>query len=64
MLELHCHTTYSDGTLTPAELVGLAAKTGVQALAITDHDTLGGWDEAFTAATVHDLEIAIALSTS
>ena len=50
MLELHCHTTYSDGTLTPKELVQAAAKAGVQALAITDHDTIGGWDEAIAAA--------------
>jgi 3',5'-nucleoside bisphosphate phosphatase len=50
MLELHCHTTYSDGTLTPGELVEAAIATGVKALAITDHDTLSGWDEAFAAA--------------
>ncbi|MEM9908174.1 MAG: PHP domain-containing protein, partial [Cyanobacteria bacterium P01_D01_bin.44] len=43
MLELHCHTTYSDGTLTPAQLVQLAVQRGVKALAITDHDTVGGW---------------------
>ncbi|NJL35979.1 MAG: PHP domain-containing protein [Leptolyngbyaceae cyanobacterium RM2_2_4] len=50
MLELHCHTTYSDGTLTPGELVEAAIATGVKALAITDHDTLSGWNEAFAAA--------------
>ena len=64
MLELHCHTTYSDGTLTPTELVELAARTGVQALAITDHDTLGGWDEALAAASIHDLEIVPGLELS
>lgn len=56
MLELHCHTTYSDGTLTPAELVQAAAAAGVKALAITDHDTLAGWDEAIAAARQHSLE--------
>ncbi|PSB18507.1 phosphatase [filamentous cyanobacterium CCP1] len=50
MLELHCHTTHSDGTLTPAQLVEAALAAGVKVLAITDHDTLSGWDEAFTAA--------------
>ena len=51
MLELHCHTTYSDGTLSPTQLVKTAAKAGVQALAITDHDTIAGWDEAIATAS-------------
>lgn len=65
MIELHCHTTYSDGSLTPAELVAAAVGAGVRALAITDHDTLAGWDEAFTAAKPYQLEIVpgIELST-
>lgn len=50
MLELHCHTTCSDGTLTPEELVAAAIAAGVKALAITDHDTLAGWERAITAA--------------
>ena len=50
MLELHCHTTYSDGTLSPQDLVLAAANAGVQALAITDHDTIAGWDEAIATA--------------
>jgi predicted metal-dependent phosphoesterase TrpH len=50
MVELHCHTTFSDGTLTPAELVAAAIAAGVQALAITDHDTCAGWDAAIAAA--------------
>ena len=50
MLDLHSHTTFSDGTLTPAELVTAAIAAGVKALAITDHDTLAGWDEAINAA--------------
>ena len=53
MLELHCHTTYSDGTLSPHDLVLAAANAGVQALAITDHDTIAGWPEAI--ATAHSL---------
>ncbi len=65
MLELHCHTTYSDGTLTPAELVEAAVRAQVRALAITDHDTLSGWPEAFDAALAYNLEIipGVELST-
>lgn len=64
MLELHCHTTHSDGTLTPTELVTAAIVTGVKVLAITDHDTLSGWDEAITAAAPYDLEIVPGLELS
>ncbi|MBD2742032.1 PHP domain-containing protein [Coleofasciculus sp. FACHB-1120] len=64
MLELHCHTTYSDGTLTPSELVNAAMSAGVRALAITDHDTMNGWDEAFAAAEQHNLEIVPGLELS
>ena len=65
MLELHCHTTFSDGTLTPTQLVHAAVVAGVQALAITDHDTLAGWDEALTAGATCGLEIVpgVELST-
>jgi 3',5'-nucleoside bisphosphate phosphatase len=65
MIELHTHTTYSDGILTPQQLVARAAKNGVKALAITDHDTLHGWDEAIAAAKSYDLEIVpgVELST-
>ncbi|MEM9538716.1 MAG: PHP domain-containing protein [Cyanobacteria bacterium P01_E01_bin.42] len=65
MLELHAHTTYSDGTLAPAALVKAAFQAGVRALAITDHDTLGGWEEAFEAASHFDVEIVpgVELST-
>ena len=65
VLELHCHTTYSDGRLTPTELVTEAERAGVKALAITDHDTLGGWLEAEEAALTHDIEIVpgVELST-
>lgn len=57
MLELHCHTTYSDGTLTPAALVERAVAAGVRALAITDHDTMAGWQDAQAAAQEKDLAI-------
>src|SRR5207253_2554956 len=49
-VDLHSHTTASDGTLTPRELVALAAKHGVRVLAITDHDSTEGIAEARLAA--------------
>jgi predicted metal-dependent phosphoesterase TrpH len=56
MLELHCHTTCSDGTLTPKQLVHAAVRAGVFALAITDHDTLSGWSEAIGEAQNFELK--------
>ncbi|MEV8507435.1 PHP domain-containing protein [Actinoplanes sp. NPDC051475] len=48
-IDLHCHSTASDGTLTPAELVRAGAEAGLDVMAITDHDTTGGWAEAAAA---------------
>lgn len=48
--DLHSHSTASDGTLAPADLVALAAAKGVDVLALTDHDTLEGLAAARTAA--------------
>ena len=48
--DLHCHSTASDGTLGPAEVVRRAAARGVTTLALTDHDELAGLDEAREAA--------------
>ncbi len=41
-VDLHMHTTFSDGTYTPAEVVDLAKRSGLSAIAVTDHDTLAG----------------------
>lgn len=49
--DLHSHSTVSDGTLSPAELVKLAADSGVDVLALTDHDNVSGITEAQEAAT-------------
>lgn len=46
MIDLHTHTCISDGTDTPGELINKAIATGLTVLAITDHDTIAGWDEA------------------
>lgn len=45
--DLHTHTTFSDGSLTPEELVGLAAQAGLNGLCITDHDTVDAYPNAF-----------------
>lgn len=46
MIDLHAHTTASDGELTPSELIDLAIKTDITTLAITDHDNINGLEEA------------------
>lgn len=50
MIDLHSHSTASDGSLPPAALVALARKRGLSALALTDHDTVAGLPEAEAAA--------------
>jgi predicted metal-dependent phosphoesterase TrpH len=49
-IDLHTHSTVSDGTCTPAEVIGAAADAGLDIIALTDHDGLGGWAEAAEAA--------------
>ncbi|WP_372964549.1 PHP domain-containing protein [Marinobacter sp.] len=49
-IDLHCHSTASDGALAPAELIARAAEKGVSHLALTDHDTIAGLPEAREAA--------------
>ena len=48
--DLHLHTTESDGRLTPAELVRMAKSKGLKVIAVTDHDSIGGIDEAIKEA--------------
>ena len=48
--DLHCHTVFSDGTVTPRGMIEQAQQLGLEGLAITDHDTNAGWDEARQAA--------------
>ena len=50
-VELHCHSTASDGTLAPTQVVELAKRVGLTALALTDHDTVAGVGEAASAAS-------------
>ncbi len=56
-IDLHTHTTASDGTMSPTELVKLAADIGLEAIAITDHDTFQGVPEALEAGRKYGVEV-------
>jgi 3',5'-nucleoside bisphosphate phosphatase len=54
-IDLHCHSTVSDGIFSPQDLVAHAAKSGVKVLALTDHDDVSGLSAAREAALLHDI---------
>lgn len=56
-IDLHTHSNFSDGTLTPTELVALARDRKLSALALTDHDTMAGLDEALLAGDSMGVEV-------
>ncbi|HEU4685293.1 MAG TPA: PHP domain-containing protein [Nitrospira sp.] len=56
-IDLHLHTTHSDGSLRPSEVVSLAQAAGVTALAITDHDITAGIPEAMAAGDAAGIEV-------
>jgi 3',5'-nucleoside bisphosphate phosphatase len=56
-IDLHSHTTESDGSYTPQQLVELAVQTGLNALAITDHDTFSGYEMALPFARKAGLDL-------
>jgi 3',5'-nucleoside bisphosphate phosphatase len=56
-IDLHIHSTASDGVLSPTEVVRLAKERGLTTIALTDHDTTTGWDEALAAG--HELGIEV-----
>ena len=62
--DLQSHSTYSDGTLEPAEVVASAAAAGVELLALTDHDTVDGVGEALAAARVKNIALVPAAELS
>lgn len=57
LVDLHTHTTASDGTDSPALLMAKAAEAGLEVVAVTDHDTLSGLDEAADAGRKHGVEL-------
>jgi len=63
-IDLHIHSTYSDGTLSPAAIVDLAKKTGLQAIALTDHDTMAGVAEALARGRQVDVEVIAGIEIS
>ena len=62
--DLQSHSLYSDGALPPAEVVANAAAAGVELLALTDHDTVDGVDEALAAGARHGVAIVPATEIS
>lgn len=64
MIDLHTHTTASDGSVSPPDLVRQAVQCGLEALAITDHDTLEGCDESAPGAADLGLELIVGIELS
>ncbi|WP_456824873.1 PHP domain-containing protein [Cellulomonas sp. P5_E12] len=56
-IDLHTHSTASDGTEAPAQVVAAAAAAGLDVVALTDHDTTAGWADAAAAATQHGIAL-------
>lgn len=64
LIDLHIHSTASDGSLTPTEVVNRANDLGLTAMALTDHDTVAGIDEALEAAKDLDMEVIPGIEVS
>jgi predicted metal-dependent phosphoesterase TrpH len=62
--DLQSHSLYSDGALAPREVVLIAAEAGVELLALTDHDTVDGVDEAVQAGSDHGIHVVPAVEIS
>ena len=54
LIDLHTHSNASDGTDSPSELIDKAISKGLDVIALTDHDTVGGWNEATAALKNHE----------
>ena len=63
-IDLHTHSTCSDGLLTPAALLALAARRGLAAIALTDHDTVAGLDEALAHGPAIGVEVLTGIEIS
>ncbi|HEY7223515.1 MAG TPA: PHP domain-containing protein [Micromonosporaceae bacterium] len=55
-IDLHTHSTVSDGTLSPSGVIAAAASAGLDVVALTDHDNVAGWPEAAAAAESHGIQ--------
>jgi 3',5'-nucleoside bisphosphate phosphatase len=63
-LDLHIHSTASDGTSRPRDIVGAAVEARLDVIALTDHDTVSGIPEAIEAAKAHPIEVIAGLEVS
>lgn len=63
-IDLHTHSTSSDGTMSPGELVQYAAKKGLSAIGITDHDTISGIEEALQTGETLGIEVVPGIELS
>ncbi|KAJ1684385.1 hypothetical protein LUZ63_020140 [Rhynchospora breviuscula] len=63
-IDLHTHSTRSDGTVPVADLVAQAAAAGLDVVGLTDHDTASGWDEALEAASRHGVGLVRGMEVS
>ncbi len=63
-VDLHTHSSVSDGTESPARLVASAVRAGLGTVAITDHDSTAGWSEAFAAASGTGLTVVPGMELS
>ena len=64
VIDLHTHSSVSDGTETPTQLVRAAVAAGLTTVALTDHDSTAGWHEAFAAASGTGLQVVPGMELS
>jgi predicted metal-dependent phosphoesterase TrpH len=64
LIDLHTHSSASDGTEPPGEVVGSAARAGLDVVALTDHDTTSGWEPAAAAAMHHGIALVRGIEMS
>jgi 3',5'-nucleoside bisphosphate phosphatase len=64
LIDLHAHSACSDGTDPPADLIRLARAASLDVVALTDHDTAGGWDEADQASACHGVRLVPGMELS
>jgi len=64
LVDLHTHTTHSDGTLVPLEIIQLAKEKALRAIAITDHDTVSGVAQSLKLGEAYGLEVIPAIEIS
>lgn len=64
MIDLHLHSTFSDGTYSPEALVRMAKELGLKAISITDHDTVAGTREAVAAGKTHGVRVVSGVELS